>query len=117
ERLRGVHAAGAEEYGAALLVQFEHAVGDGRELALLAGEDAVAGAAADHRLVRRHADDGEAVPAPEFGRDFPRGAGHAAQALVPLEVALVADARARAPLIGDLEALLCFDGLVQAELP
>jgi hypothetical protein len=48
-----------------------------------------------HGAVGGDGDDGQAINRPEFARDFPRRAGHAREAQVAAEEALVADARER----------------------
>ena len=92
-------------------------VGDGNVLFMLGAVDHVGIIDAMKRLVRRNGDHVELVDFPELGGLGHGGAGHAADFVVELEEVLQRDGGQRLVLFLDADALLGFDGLVQAVAP
>jgi hypothetical protein len=88
----GEHAAGADEDGLTGGVYLVYAADDGVDLVGFTWVVAIGAQGAGDGLVGGDSDDGEAVGAPELVADFEERAGHAAEVVVALEEACVADA-------------------------
>jgi hypothetical protein len=117
EHLALLDAGRADEHRAALVGGFLDLFEDGGPLLLLGAVDAVLAVLADDRAVRRDRDDFQPVDLRELFRLGLGRAGHAGQRLVELEEVLQRDRRQRLRLLLDRDALLGFDGLVQAVRP
>ena len=105
---------GADQHRLAGGVPLDDVLDDRVELGLLGPVDEVGLVGADHRPVRRDADDAELVDRVELGRLGLGRAGHAGELVVHAEVVLQGDRGERLVLVLDLDALLGLDRLVHA---
>ena len=117
EQLGFLHAGGAHQHRAALLVDGEYFIGHGIPLGLLGAENLVIPIVAAAGAVRGHRDHIEAVGVAEFFRFCFAGAGHAGEAFIEAEVVLIGDGGEGFGFVLNRHALFGFQGLVLAIAP
>ena len=108
---------GADENGLAFVVQFLDELGGVPELLLFRPIHDILEFLPDHRFIGRNRGDFELIDLVEFLRFRFGCTGHAGQLLVHAEVILERDRRESLILAFDLDAFLCFDGLMETVAP